>query len=133
MTEQPAEPTDDPVVEENYDTASPAQKIERATRASQLANAMITTRDDMNSVAQLVEEAINEGGPFNNAGLVEVVRFLVHVIINLVYRISIYAHQLNAYADDDGYFDRKHAQAAQHQAANPKIMRLSTRDQDDDA
>lgn len=120
MTEQPAEP--DHRVGEDHST--PEHRIARALRANDLANALITMRDDDMSCARLIEDAINEDGHIYYDTAVEIIRMLANAILTINHRVSLYAKDLNHAHGDPDYFANLHSKAVLGQALNPTIRRI---------
>lgn len=121
MTEQPEQPP----VPDGRDTATDEQRAARAHKANDLANALITLRNDTPGAAQLVEDAIN--ADFEKTGSIDVtetIRMLANTVITLTNRISNYARELDIRAGDPDYFSEKHSRVVLLQQANPRIIRV---------
>lgn len=126
MTEQPGQPRPD---DDGRDHASDEQRVARAHKSNDLANALITLRNDTPAAAQLVEDAIN--ADFEKTGHIDVtetIRMLANTVITLTNRIANYARELDVRAGDPDYFAAKHSRVVLLQQANPKIVRVQRKD-----
>lgn len=120
MTEQPGQPRD------GRDHATDEQRAARAHKANDLANALITLRNDTSGAAKLVEDAIN--ADFETTGVInvtETIRMLANTVLTLTNRISNYARELDFRAGDPDYFSAKHSRVVLAQQANPRIIKVN--------
>ena len=122
MTEQPAEPAPP---HDGKDHATKEQRINRAMYANDIANAMITSRNDMRTAANLIENAINTQSPDGHIDPGETIRMLANVALTFTSRIAMYADELDHRADDPDYFTKKHARIIMSQTVNPVIERIT--------
>jgi hypothetical protein len=122
MTEQPPEAPHDGI-----DRATEEQRTARALVSNDLANALVTLRNDMPNAAALVQEFINTVATDAEGRIRadETIRALANVILTLTNRIGNYAHELDHRAGDPDYFANKHARVVLMQLSQPVIRRLN--------